>query len=98
MSYKISHRIEMACKHLKIKYKSKHFEKSNFHVDALRLLDLYDITKQVIGEMIEIANKHGVEDLSAMLWNDINLLENVDHDIFKIAKLMNKRGKYVDNK
>ena len=43
--------------------------------------------------MIEIANKHGVEDLSAMLWNDINLLENVDHDIFKIAKLMNKRHK-----
>ncbi len=93
MSYKISHRIETICKHLGIKYKSKYFEKSNFHVDALRLLDLYDITKQIIGEMIEIANKHGAEDLSTMLWNDINLLENVDHDIIKIAKIMDKRGK-----
>lgn len=93
MCYKISHRIEMICKHLGIKYKSKHLDESNFHADALRLLELYDIMKQVVAEMIEIADKHGAEDLSTMLWKDISLLENVDNDIIKIAKIMDKRGK-----
>lgn len=93
MCYRIAYRVEQVCKHLGIKWKSKYLTKSDFHKDALRLLDLYNIMKQVVGEMIEIADKHGAEDLSKMLWNDINLIENVDHDIVRIATIMDKRGK-----
>lgn len=95
MCWKISYRIEMICKSLKIKYHSKHLKKSNFHVDALKLRELYLQMKQITAEIIEIADKHGAEDLSTYLWKDVNLIENVDHDIAKLAKLMDERGKNV---
>jgi len=93
MCYRIAYRIESICKKLGIKWKSSYLKKTNFHTDALKLNELYQQMRQIVAEIIEIADKHGAEDLSEMLWKDINAIENADHDIVKIAKLMDKRGK-----
>jgi len=96
MCWRISYRIEMICKSLGINYHSPHLSKINFHADALRLNDLYYQLKQTVAKMVEIADKHGAEDLANILWNNIQLLEQVDHDLIKIAKIMNERGKKID--
>lgn len=95
--YRISLRIEQICKSMGIPYKSKHLHKSNFHVDAIKLNDLYCQMKQIVAEVVEIADKHGSEDLASALWRDINMIENVDHDLTKIAKIMDERGKNEKN-
>lgn len=93
MSYKISWRIEMICKKLGIKYHSKYLHKTNFHEDAIKLNDLYYQVKQIVAEMVEIADKHNSEDLADMIWHDIHMLEHADHDMTKIATIMEQRGK-----
>lgn len=92
MSYKISLRIEMVCKSLNIPYHSPYLAKTNFHADALQLRELYLQLKQIVGSIIEIADKHGNEDLTKILWNDIKLLEHADHDLIKIANSLNKEN------
>jgi len=92
-SWKISYRIEQICKEMGINYKSPYLEKTNFHDDAMRLNELYYQIKQLVGEIVEIADKHGATELSALLWNDIKLLENVDHDLIKIATKLNNKDK-----
>jgi len=93
MSWRISYRIEMICKSLGIDYHSKYLEKSNFHEDAVHLDSLYQQLKQIVAEIVEIADKHEMEDLAKVLWHDIKLIEDVDHDLVKIATLMNEKGK-----
>ena len=93
MCYRISLRIEQICKHLDIDYHSPHLEKTNFHEDAIKLNELYYQMKQMVAEMVEIADKHGAEKLAKILWHDIKLIEEVDHDLIKLAKVMNERNK-----
>ena len=93
MCWKISYRIEMICKELGIEYHSKHLDTKDFHRDAIKLQELFWKIKQLAAEVVEIADKHGDEDLAGFLWKDIQLLEHADHDINKLAKLMEERGK-----
>ena len=95
MCWRISYRIEMICKSLGIDYHSKHLDKENAHVDAIHLNDLYCQLKQIAAEIVEVADKHGGDDFAEKLWKDISLIEHADHDIAKLAKLMNERGKNV---
>ena len=88
MSYRISLRIEMVCKHLNIPYHSPYLEKSNFHEDALQLRELYLQLKQVVGSIVEIADKHGGEPVADELWRYVTLIEGVDHNIAYMAKAM----------
>ena len=83
----------MICKSLGINYHSPHLEKSNFHQDAIMLNDLYLQLKQIVGEIIEIADKHSDEDVAKSLWRDVMLIEGVDHDLTNLAKLMDKEDK-----
>lgn len=92
MCYKISYKIERICKSLGIPYHSKYLEKTNFHADAIRLNELYYQMKQTVAEMVEIADKHDADELSKLLWNDIRIIENVDHHIMRIAKKLGEGG------
>jgi len=92
MSWRISYRIEQICKSLGIDYHSKHLKKSNFHEDAIHLNNLYQQLKQIAAEIVEVADKHGLENLAKILWRDIKIIEDVDHDLARIATLINKKG------
>lgn len=92
MSCRISFRIEQICQSLGIDYHSPYLEKINFHDDAIKLGELYYQLKQIVAEIVEIADKHGAEDLVRILWDDIRMIENVDHDLVKLAKLMSQEG------
>ena len=91
MTWRISWRVENICKHLGINYHSPYLEKTNFKKDAIHLGELYYQLKQVVAQIIEIADKHGAEDLAKQLWKDISLLEIVDHDLIKIADIFKNR-------
>ncbi len=87
---RISYMIEKICKLNGIKYESPYLKDKQHTRDALRLGRLYLKLKRISGDLQEIAERHDIDGLGDALRREINVIENVDHDIAKIAEVLRK--------
>ncbi len=90
-SYHISYIVEQTCKKLGIPYKSPYLKEKDVHRDAERLHELYLHLKQIAGELTEIEEAHNVNGIGKLLYDDIIMIEQADHDLIRIAGIMRKR-------
>ncbi|MHA1437961.1 MAG: hypothetical protein ACTSPD_10325 [Promethearchaeota archaeon] len=92
MCYHISYMIERICKKLGIDYKSPHLQNNiDIMKDAWRLQEIYVELHIILGDLEDIAERHQIDGLGMMLQQEIALIEQCDHDINRIAKMMNER-------
>jgi len=87
---KISYNIEKICKKLGISYESPYLKDKQFKRDALRLGRLYLKLKHISSDLQEIAERHEIDGLGKQIKKEIYLIENIDHDIAKIAEILRK--------
>jgi hypothetical protein len=82
---RISLAISEVCKKLGVDYKSKNDAKLPFVKDAKRLGEIFIDLHIISGELKCISERWNVPEIHKALEDDIVLLENVDHDICKLA-------------
>ena len=93
-SANISLIINSICKELDIPYESKNLHSQSFRDDAIKLGCIYRDLKIMIGEIHDIETRHGIDGIKEKLEEIITELDNLDHQIIKLAKeLRNKDEK-----
>lgn len=92
MCYHISYLVERACKKLGIKYESPHLKaKGDVIKDAIRLQEIYRELHEILGDLVDISERHQIDGLGSMIQQEIALIEQCDHDINRIAMLMKRK-------
>jgi len=87
---KISHKIIEACKKAGIPYTSCNPDYQEFRADAIRLNEIYGELKILNGDLEEICERHDLNGLNKLLHDDIKKIEEVEHDLIKMAKKLGK--------
>lgn len=83
---RISAAVVDACNKLGIEYKSANAQYMEFFKDAQRLGEIYLQLKEIIGDLMGVSERYGVSVIGTLLLDDINILEKIDHDVFKLAR------------
>jgi hypothetical protein len=90
MDKNISITIMSVCKKYNIPYESVNFKHKDFCNDAIRLGEIYKELQLILGDLLEIEERHNVNGLGELLKDDILQLETIEHDIIKIANKIRK--------
>lgn len=93
MDKQISHNIVETCKKLGINYKSCNANYVEYYTDAQELAQIYRDLKESAAKLKEIAEKHNIDNIGKFLDDEVNYLEQIDHDIIKLAHQINKEIK-----
>lgn len=94
MAERISYIISKVCKELEIPYESSNPNYNVFVKDANRLGEIYRDLKIMIGDLIEIEERHQVDGLGKLLQDDVDELSYIDHHIVRVAKAI-QDGEHV---
>lgn len=86
MAERISHVISTICKELGIPYQSINPNYTAFVRDAIRLGEIYRDLKGMIGDLLEIEERHQVDGLGKLLQDDVEELNYHAHHIVRVAK------------
>jgi len=92
MSHKISHLIMQCCIKEGIKYSSTNPAYTNLEEDAIRIREIYVLLKELESDLLEIADRHSLDNIGRFLKAEISLLDNIDHDLIKIAQQIKANG------
>lgn len=93
MSKNISQTIVSICRKLDIPFTSSNLDFHNFVDDAKKLVDMYSQLKGIIGDLVEIEDRHQINGLSKLIHIDLEKLDQIDHDLIKFAKQIKGQGK-----
>jgi hypothetical protein len=89
---KISLIINSICKELGICYNSVNPHLLSLLEDAEKVNKIYFQLKDIIEVLIEIEDRHNIKGLTKSVDEDLNLLDTVEHNLLKIAKLMRDKN------
>jgi hypothetical protein len=98
MDKNISILITDICNKHGIKYSSVNKEVQQLYKDAKQLSEIYFQLRNIMGKLKEIGQRHNIKGLGIILEDDINKLENIEHDIMKIVKQFQELEKLKENK
>ena len=90
-STNISLMIDTICKELNIPYESKNPHYQTFVDDAIKLGCIYRDLKIMIGEIHDIEIRHGFNGVKEKLEEIIKVLDETDHQIIKVAKILEEQ-------
>jgi hypothetical protein len=77
-----------------IKYSSVNPEVYQLYKDARRLGEIFMQLKEINSDLLEISERHKLPDsVGQMLKDDISKLEQIDHDIVKLAHKIREEEK-----
>lgn len=90
-SEKISLTIDSICKKYGICYESINPHFRSFLDDAIKLGCMYQDLKTMIGDIMDIEDRHGLNGIKVKMDEVIKELDRADHEIIKLARqLMDK--------
>lgn len=85
-SKRISLTISEICQKLNIDYQSVNPHYLQMINDAKRLGEIYRDLKIIAGDLQAIAERHNIDGLQNLLYDDAITIEKIDHELIKIAQ------------
>lgn len=83
----ISAIIHTLCRKHGIDYESKNPHYASISEDAMRLGEIYQELKIILGDLLEIEERHGLNSEAVIVLNKvISEIDDADHSIIKVAK------------
>jgi L-2-hydroxyglutarate oxidase LhgO len=84
--------IDSVCKELGIPYCSVNPHLVTLDEDVRKMSKIYLELKQIIGILVEIEDRHDLQDLRKSMEEIIKELNEVDHLVIRLAKELNKEN------